>query len=105
MRILLFAAVMAISLRATAAGRERGTASATPGAAANNAFALKLYDRVAADAAGNVFFSPASLSVALAMTDLGARGDTRKQIEAVLGFDGGDPGKVQDAYAALHARM
>jgi serpin B len=105
MRILLLAAVIVIGLRA-AAGRERaGGASAASGADANNAFAIKLYQRVGGGE-GNVFFSPASLSVALAMTDLGARGQTRKQMETVLEFaEAGDPAKVQDAYAALYDRM
>ncbi len=51
----------------------------------NTAFALKLYQAVSGKE-GNLFFSPFSISDALAMTYAGARGDTEKQMEAVLGF-------------------
>ncbi len=52
---------------------------------ANTAFALKLYRNVSKKK-GNLFFSPFSISDALAMTYAGARGDTERQMEDVLGF-------------------
>jgi serpin B len=52
----------------------------------NNAFAFDLYETVAAEK-GNLFFSPFSISAALAMTYAGARGETAKQMEKTLHFD------------------
>jgi serpin B len=47
-------------------------------------FALDLYAKLAADNQENLFFSPASIQTALAMTDAGARGQTAAQMAAVL---------------------
>jgi serpin B len=52
-------------------------------AAANNAFAADLYAKLAG-AEGNLFFSPNSIEVALAMTMAGARGKTYDEIKTVL---------------------
>ena len=46
----------------------------------NNEFALALYRQLSAADDGNMFFSPYSLSVALAMTYAGAEGATREQM-------------------------
>src|SRR5262249_52750945 len=51
----------------------------------NNAFALDLYRKLAAEP-GNVFFSPYSISNALAMTFAGARGETAMQMTQTLHF-------------------
>lgn len=58
-------------------------ASPTALADANAAFAQRLYGRLAADP-GNLFFSPASLSIALSMTQAGARGETAAQMAKTL---------------------
>ncbi len=58
-----------------------------PLATANNAFALDLWPRAAAGRA-NMALSPASLSIALAMTWLGAKGDTASQIAKTMHFEG-----------------
>jgi serpin B len=53
----------------------------------NNAFALDLYRLLQAEKGGeNLFFSPYSLSAALAMTYAGARGETEQQMAAALHF-------------------
>ena len=52
----------------------------------NNQFALDLYSSLNADQPGNLFFSPSSISTALAMTYGGARGDTEAQMAKVLRF-------------------
>ena len=49
--------------------------------------ATSLYRHLAADA-GNLFFSPYSISTALAMCQAGALGKTRAEIEAALGLSG-----------------
>jgi serpin B len=69
----------------------------------NTQFALDLY-RTQRDAPGNVFFSPYSISTALAMTYGGARGETAAQMARVLHFDP-DPEKLHPAFAALEARL
>jgi serine protease inhibitor len=53
--------------------------------AGNNAFAFDLYAQLKS-AEGNIFFSPYSISTALAMTYAGARGNTGKQMMRVLHF-------------------
>jgi serine protease inhibitor len=76
----------------------------TPAVAAvvksNTDFALDLYGRLRADSAGkNLFFSPYSVSSALAMVAEGARGETAEQMGKVLRFPeaarrGGDDAKL-----------
>jgi serpin B len=51
----------------------------------NNAFALDLYQRLAQEP-GNLFYSPYSISLALAMTYAGARGETEQQMAQTLHF-------------------
>ncbi len=52
----------------------------------NNTFALNLYGELR-EQEGNLFFSPYSISTALAMTYGGARGSTAAQMEQVLHFE------------------
>lgn len=52
----------------------------------NNAFALDLYATLK-DLDGNLFFSPYSISTALAMTYAGTRGNTQAQMARVFHFD------------------
>jgi serpin B len=64
----------------------------------NNEFALDLYGKLADEAPGdNLFFSPTSLSTALAMTYIGARGRTAEEMRGTLRF-------AQDG-DELHAAM
>jgi serpin B len=51
----------------------------------NNFFALQLYQKLQGSE-GNLFFSPYSISTALAMTYAGARGQTQEQMARVLCF-------------------
>ncbi|MGO8752505.1 MAG: serpin family protein [Thermoguttaceae bacterium] len=52
----------------------------------NNEFAADLYSRLKDKTAGNLFFSPYSISAALAMTYAGAASETQKQMAEVLHF-------------------
>jgi len=45
----------------------------------NNAFAMELYGQLR-NRSGNLFFSPESISIALAMTYAGARGNTASEM-------------------------
>jgi len=69
---------------------------------ANNAFGMDLYGKLAAKERGNLFFSPNSIETALTMTYAGARGNTAREMAAVLHLpaDGenihGDMGKFID---------
>jgi serpin B len=52
----------------------------------NSGFAFDLYHELAQRAKGNLFYSPYSISLALAMTYAGARGETEKQMASVLHY-------------------
>lgn len=67
-------------------------------AADNNGFALDLYAQLRAKD-GNLFFSPYSVSTALAMTYAGARGATAEEMRKVLHFRLEDA-KLHEAFAA-----
>lgn len=56
-------------------------------AEANNAFGVALYREFAKETAGNLVFSPFSLSSALALTATGARGQTEKELWQALQLD------------------
>lgn len=55
-------------------------------AKANNAFAFDLYHEITKTEAGNVFFSPFSISTALAMTYAGADSTTATEIQNTMHF-------------------
>ena len=54
--------------------------------AGNNAFAFDLYRQLRAEEEGNFFYSPYSISLALAMTYAGARNETEQQMADALDF-------------------
>ena len=54
--------------------------------ASNTQFALSLYESLRAESDGNLFYSPYSISLALAMTWAGERGETDAQMADVLRF-------------------
>lgn len=67
----------------------------------NSAFSLEIYQRLA-ESAGNIFFSPSSISTALAMTYGGARAATAKQMAQALHFTL-PPERLHPAFAQLEA--
>jgi len=69
----------------------------------NTAFALDLY-RQLKENEGNLFFSPYSISTALAMTIAGAQGNTEAQMARALHF-ALDQGQLHPAFASLEARL
>lgn len=75
-------------------------------AAGNTAFAVDLYHQLRS-IEGNLFFSPYSISTALAMTYAGARGNTEAQMARVLHFDLDHLTQeaLHSAFAALEEHM
>jgi serine protease inhibitor len=65
----------------------------------NNAFAVALYGQLSHQA-GNLFFSPESISTALAMAYAGARGNTASEMARALHFTV-PPGQLHPAMGAL----
>ena len=65
----------------------------------NNAFAVALYSKLRTQS-GNLFFSPVSVSTALAMTYAGARGGTASQMAKTLNFTL-TPDRLHPAMGAL----
>jgi len=53
---------------------------------ANNQFALELYTELSKNGKENIFYSPYSISAALAMTYEGAKGETKDEIKSVFHF-------------------
>jgi len=83
--VLVLAAVA--MLASVALAGEPDKAVLAPVVQANSHFAIDLYQQLAKENAGeNLFFSPYSMSVALAMTSEGARGETALEMGQVLRF-------------------
>lgn len=72
-------------------------------ALANNRFSLDLYRELAGEG-NNVFFSPWSLSSALAMTYEGARGNTSDEMRSVLYFSENDSLR-RESFSALDRKI
>ncbi len=75
-------------------------ANASVVAEMSNSFAFDLYEQLRSGQDGNLFFSPGSLSTALAMTYAGAQGETAEQMAQVLHFAMPQE-ELHPAYAAL----
>lgn len=72
-------------------------------AAGNAAFALDLHEYIADEQGGTQFFSPYSISAALAMTFAGARGEAREQMRDTLRYTLDED--VHPAFADLEAAL
>ena len=76
----------------------------------NNEFAFNLYAKIkdspaAKQAEGNIFFSPYSISTALAMTYTGARGNTAKEMADVLHLPSNGIEGIATGYRSLQKNM
>ncbi len=72
--------------------------------AGNTAFALDLYQQLAAGHDGNLFYSPLSISLALAMTYAGARTETAAEMADTLSFTL-EPDRLHPAFDALDLEL
>lgn len=70
---------------------------------ANNQFAFDLYSELK-NSEGNIFFSPYSISTALAMTYEGARGKTAEEMQSVFHFPA-DSSLRKSSFAAIHNQL
>jgi serine protease inhibitor len=89
MRHLILAAVLCLAMIVSAGGlvAQDVKAPANPAVAAGGDFAFDLYAQLAKENDGeNMFFSPYSMSIALAMTAEGARGKTAEEMGKVLRY-------------------
>jgi serpin B len=66
----------------------------------NEKFALDLLQELQSDTE-NLFFSPFSVSTALSMTYLGAKGETKAQMARVLGYENIDDAALLETYQEL----
>ncbi len=72
--------------------------------AGNAAFALELYQQLRQEDEGNLFYSPYSISLALAMTFAGASGETESQMADALNFRM-EQARLHPAFNALDQRL
>jgi serine protease inhibitor len=90
---------------------DRATKSLTAGKAAkipqaSNEFGFKLFgELVKADANRNVFVSPASVSMCLAMVENGAAGQTKDAMDKSLGLAGLLPNEMNQAYKDMRTLL
>lgn len=96
--ILLLVTVATIG---TVVRAEEGRMSSV--AEGNSQFAVDLYGKLR-NQPGNLFFSPSSISTALAMTYAGARGETADQMARVLHFPSPQD-KLPEGFRWLHAAL
>ncbi|MCI0637573.1 MAG: serpin family protein [Gemmataceae bacterium] len=85
--VVIFAAIVLTGMCQVqpASTQEKASGDVKTLAQSNNAFALHLYSKLA-DAQGNLFFSPYSISNALAMTYAGAKNNTAHEMKTALHF-------------------
>lgn len=67
---------------------------------ANNEFAFEMYSELDKEEEGNIFFSPYSVSAALAMTYEGAKGQTADEMKSVFHFP--ESGVLRPNFAAIY---
>ena len=88
MLVIVLICILIISCAGIIRAKEKpqaDPASVTQVVEGNNQFAWKLYEKLSKEKQGkNIFFSPTSISTALAMTYAGAKGETAKEMAKVI---------------------
>ena len=95
--------VCMIPLLVVAIGAGPGESAMNDVVRGNNRFAVDLYGKVR-DRPGNLFLSPYSISTALAMTYLGAKGQTARELAETLHFPE-QAGAMDSGFAELRKRF
>jgi serpin B len=90
--LVLLALILAGSPARAGAPGDGGSPTATDVAAAQAEFGWDLYRELAASPGENLFFSPASIALALSMTLAGAEGPTAAEMRSVLHYPAADDG-------------
>ncbi|MGC8495139.1 MAG: serpin family protein [Syntrophobacteraceae bacterium] len=101
--LVMLLAVLFAALPASAQKVSSESASYEGLAKGNNAFAVQVYGELAGKA-GNIFFSPCGISMALGMTYAGARGDTAKEIKRALDFQF-DQTRLNEAFKSYNREL
>jgi serpin B len=70
----------------------------------NNTFAIDLYQQLKESKQNNLFVSPYSISSAMAMTSMGASGETKNEIDKVLHFNR-DPSALATSFSVLNDQI
>lgn len=96
----IFAGVLILTLSLPAEGKDSSTEDVVKG---NTTFALDLYSKLKKEE-DNLFFSPHSISTAIAMTYAGARGNTEKQMAKVFHFTL-DQKELHPVFASIEAGL
>ena len=99
--------LLAVLITMAAKGQSSGVAPhVSKIAEASNTFALELYQSLQPGFQGeNLFYSPMSISTALAMTHMGSRGDTAHQMTKVLRFNMLEEQKLHQAFRELNTLL
>jgi serpin B len=101
--LLLLSLIMSANFLTSCKAQTAPSANEREAVADNTGFAINLYHELPSRE-GNLFFSPYSISTALAMTYGGARGQTAKQMAQALQFTLPDH-ELHPAFAALHKEL
>ena len=73
---------------------------------ADNAFGLEVFQKIRSESEEeNIMISPLSISIALAMTYNGAKGDTKKEMENALHLNGLSTDEINASYEMLIAAL
>ena len=99
MKSFIFPAMLLATLAVPALGQVRIKGDPAAVVEGNNGFAVDLYRQLDKEK-GNLFFSPYSISNALAMTYAGGRGNTAKEMASAMHFDL-EPARFHPAFATL----
>ena len=83
-KIVVLCLWISLLLNVNCLGVDSDTTSVNAVVTSNNNFAFDLYGKLKDDSKGNLFFSPYSISTALAIVYGGAGGNTKKQMTATL---------------------